>query len=220
MKKINGLNQRQEKFCLAFIEHGNVTKAAIQAGYSRKTAGAVGSEVLRKPYIVARIAELRKKGEKKAVCSYQERMEILSGILRATPATVFDLSEDGQSVRIKPEALNNPAINYLRTEKVAIPGKDGQVEETVNITRAGLTDKIRAADIMNKMEGVYDERGRDPKDRKATFVVLMADGRKLTAAELRLLDETARAAEEQGDGGGEVIDGEAEVVEDEGEVDQ
>ena len=34
----NGLDKRQKKFCQLFIKYGNITKAAIEAGYSEKTA--------------------------------------------------------------------------------------------------------------------------------------------------------------------------------------
>lgn len=53
--KLAPLNDRQERFCYEYVLHLNATKAAINAGYSEKTACVIGSENLRKPYIKNRI---------------------------------------------------------------------------------------------------------------------------------------------------------------------
>lgn len=59
------LNPKQEAFVLAYIggdDHGrhkfNATWAAKRAGYSEKTAYSIGSELLKKPDIVARVQDL------------------------------------------------------------------------------------------------------------------------------------------------------------------
>lgn len=58
------LTDKQELFAREFIKDLNATQAAIRAGYSEKTARAIGCENLTKPDIQLRIAELN-----------QERME-------------------------------------------------------------------------------------------------------------------------------------------------
>lgn len=54
------LSPKQEIFCKEYLIDLNATQAAIRAGYSKKTAAAIGHENLRKPDIAARIAELNK----------------------------------------------------------------------------------------------------------------------------------------------------------------
>lgn len=53
------LNNRQEQFCREYMIDYNATQAAIRAGYSVRTAGAMGYENLRKPEILARVHELQ-----------------------------------------------------------------------------------------------------------------------------------------------------------------
>ena len=53
--KLAPLNDRQERFCYEYVLHLNATKAAINAGYSEKTAYSIGSENLKKPEIQERI---------------------------------------------------------------------------------------------------------------------------------------------------------------------
>jgi phage terminase small subunit len=45
------LTIKQDKFVQEYIKHGNGTKAAVDAGYSAKTAYAIASENLNKPEI-------------------------------------------------------------------------------------------------------------------------------------------------------------------------
>lgn len=42
----SGLNDKQEKFCREFVVNFNATEAAINAGYSKKTATVQGSQLL------------------------------------------------------------------------------------------------------------------------------------------------------------------------------
>ena len=145
------LTQKQETFCLKYFELGNASEAARLALYSPKTAGVIGAENLLKPKIQDRLKELRQAAEDASVASVLERKQILTDILRVTPADVLVISEDGRDTQIKPDALNSPAVSYIRTEQVAL-GK-----MPVRVTRVGLIDKVRAATELNKMEKIYTE---------------------------------------------------------------
>jgi phage terminase small subunit len=55
------LTPRQAMFASEFLASGNATQSAIKAGYSKRTAKAIGAENLAKPAIAATIAEARAK---------------------------------------------------------------------------------------------------------------------------------------------------------------
>ncbi len=59
------LTGKQELFCLEYLIDLNATQASIRAGYSVKTAQAIGAENLTKPLIQARIAEAMKERSEK-----------------------------------------------------------------------------------------------------------------------------------------------------------
>ena len=59
------LTHKQKIFCKEFLLDFNATRAAIAAGYSKKTARQIGSENLTKPYIQAEIDKIRSKVAKK-----------------------------------------------------------------------------------------------------------------------------------------------------------
>ena len=52
---IENLTVKQKRFVDAYLADPNATKAALDAGYSKKTAYAIGSENLKKPEIITAI---------------------------------------------------------------------------------------------------------------------------------------------------------------------
>ena len=55
------LTDKQKIFCKEYIKDFNATRAAIAAGYSKKTAYATGAENLRKPQLQKKINEMKAK---------------------------------------------------------------------------------------------------------------------------------------------------------------
>ena len=76
------LTAKQEAFCINYFTMRNGTKAAIEAGYSPKTADVIAVENLRKPSIAARIEALREGVVNNAYANYEERLKILTKIAR------------------------------------------------------------------------------------------------------------------------------------------
>ena len=58
--QVKKLTHKQEVFCMEYLIDGNGTAAAIRAGYSPDTAGAIAAENLTKPNIIEKISEERK----------------------------------------------------------------------------------------------------------------------------------------------------------------
>jgi len=76
------LTIKQKKFADEYIISGNATQAAINAGYSEKTARKIGSENLTKPDIKAYIDERMKKLEEEAIADQAEVLKFLTRIMR------------------------------------------------------------------------------------------------------------------------------------------
>ena len=63
---------RQQRFIEAYLRTGNATQAAIEAGYSAKTAYSQGHRLLKKAEIVAEIQHRRKEESRKAFMSKKD----------------------------------------------------------------------------------------------------------------------------------------------------
>lgn len=97
MKK---LTIKQKKFADEYIKTGNATQSAINAGYSKRTAGQVGAENLKKPYIKKYINRRLEEIDSKKIISQKEIMELLSSIARgeSTEQTLIGVGEGRQEV--------------------------------------------------------------------------------------------------------------------------
>jgi len=100
------LTEKQVKFVDYYIESGNATKAAIKAGYSKKTARQMGAENLTKPDIRRYLDERLKQIEDKRRANANEVMEYLTSVMRGEIVEQAVALVDGV-----PEIVDkNPAI--------------------------------------------------------------------------------------------------------------
>lgn len=85
------MSEKQKAFCDHYITTLNATEAAKLAGYSEKTARAMGSENLTKPYIKEyidlRLAEL----EESRVADATEVLQYLTRVMRGEEKDQFDM---------------------------------------------------------------------------------------------------------------------------------
>ena len=144
------LTAKQEKFCREYLVDLNATQAAIRAGYSKKTAVATGSENLRKPYIAARIAELKK--------PIQEKVEInaeylLRRLVDQDRADISDLyNEDGtfKSIHEIPEVWRRGLVTGVETVEIFEHDSDGKKVKVGEMKKLKLADRIRVQDMIGK----------------------------------------------------------------------
>jgi hypothetical protein len=76
------LTAKQDAFVKAYLLNGgNATQAAIDAGYSKKTAQEIGSENLSKPIIKDAIEKHQKKANKVFIWSKEKKLEKLQEVI-------------------------------------------------------------------------------------------------------------------------------------------
>ena len=76
------MTEKQKRFCDLYIQYGNITKAAIDAGYSKKTSYSIGGENLKKPEIKKYIDERLQKLESARVAGADEVLQYLTAVMR------------------------------------------------------------------------------------------------------------------------------------------
>ena len=76
------LTEKQRRFVDYYIETGNATESARRAGYSSKTAEAIGLENLGKPRIKAALDARLRELEDKRIATADEVMQFLTSALR------------------------------------------------------------------------------------------------------------------------------------------
>jgi phage terminase small subunit len=141
------LTEKQQRFCDEYLIDLNATQAAIRAGYSEKTARAMGSENLTKPdikeYIENRIAEKKEK----LIADQDEVMRYLSAVMRRekTESVVVTLSEE-KSMYVPDE---NGTMRKQTVKR--------EVPKIVEIP-AQLRDANKAAELLGRRYGMYTDK--------------------------------------------------------------
>lgn len=129
------LTAKQQRFVDEYLIDLNATQAAIRAGYSEKTAGAIGIENLKKPIIKIAIEERMAEKEEKTIAKQDEVLQFLTSVLRneVTEQIPLGIGEGAQRLEDKEMAAKDrlKAAELLGkryglfTEKLDIKGELG-----------------------------------------------------------------------------------------------
>ena len=109
-KKVN-YTDKMILFVEYYLQHFNATRAAKQAGYSDKTAFAIGHENLRKP----KIAALINKRMSETAMGTDEVLFRLAKMARSTMADVVDIDENGATTLNLKKAEENGSVHLIKS---------------------------------------------------------------------------------------------------------
>ena len=85
------LTQKQKRFCEEYIKTTNASAAAVAAGYSKKTAGAIGAENLKKPQIAVYIKKRLDEQDAALVADSNEILKFYTAVMRGEVKDQFGL---------------------------------------------------------------------------------------------------------------------------------
>ena len=122
------MTPRQEKFCVEYLIDLTATQAAIRAGYSKRTAEALASRLLRNVNIRSRIKELQDK-------------VFEDGMMSAAEA-LWRLSKAGRG-ELKEEVVVTEGVG------------DGFSEAKIIKKQISARDQIKALELMGKRHDLF-----------------------------------------------------------------
>ncbi len=159
------MTEKQKRFCDEYLIDLNATQAAIRAGYSEKTARAISSENLTKPYIREYINKRLAEKEAELIADQDEVMKYLTAVMR----------------REKTESV---VVTLLVETSKYVPDDEGRIrkqtikEEIPKIIEipARLSDSNKAAELLGKAYGIYSDRIEQDIDMELTVTVDYGEG--------------------------------------------
>ena len=131
-----GLTPKQQRFVEEFLVDLNATQAAIRAGYSEKTAGAIGVENLRKPAIRSAIEKAQK--------ARAERTEITQDdVIRRLVREADGAGEDtSATARIRATELLGKNIGmFVERQKIEHSGNMGPRDVRITLVKPDGTEE-------------------------------------------------------------------------------
>lgn len=125
------LTEKQKRFADYYIETGNITEAAVKAGYSKKTARVIGQENLLKPAVKGYIDEKLEAMQDERTASAKEVLEFLTKSMRGE----------------------------IKEEVVVVEGTgDGTSEARTVKKQIGLRDRIKSAELLGKRYRLFTDK--------------------------------------------------------------
>ena len=142
------LTDKQQRFVAEYLVDQNATQAAIRAGYSKKTAGQVGFENLKKPEIAEAIAKRQAKVAKKV----EVTVESLAAELEEARAIAL---EEKQSSAAVSATMGKAKLFGLGLERRHLSGQvtflNVTPEQLRNLTDDELSALERAFPVLQKL---------------------------------------------------------------------
>lgn len=146
------LTAKQQRFVDEYLIDLNATQAAIRAGYSKKTAGQIGDENLKKPEIASAVKKAMEKREKRTEITQDRVLQEYAKLAFLDPRRFYD--EDGNLIPV--HKLDGDVAAALAGMDVAEINVEGvQVGQTKKIK---FSDKKAALDSVARHLGMFTDK--------------------------------------------------------------
>lgn len=156
---MDGLNEKQLKFCNEYLVDLNATQAAIRAGYSEKTAYSQGQRLLKHVEVQKIVQKLKQERSKRLEITQDRVLEELASIAFANMADYARIvEEEGQDL------LGNPVtykkVDFALTEDLSQDQTKAiaSIKEGRNGIELKMHDKLRALEKLGEHLGMWRER--------------------------------------------------------------
>lgn len=156
------LTDKEEAFCREYVISWNATRAAIDAGYSKKMAYSIGYENTKKPHIKARIEELMKT----KVMDRDEVLARLADQARGSHYPFIRIDDDGFIYFdfSDPEAIKHlhliKKIKTKRERKLVGRGEEAETWEGEWV-EVELHDSQKALELIGKHHNLFVDRDKE-----------------------------------------------------------
>ncbi|WP_436629453.1 terminase small subunit [Latilactobacillus sakei] len=147
------LSVKQQKFADLYIETGNATQSAIDAGYAKKSARSVGSENLTKPDIKEYIDKHMTEMADKRIMSAQDALELLTKIAKgeeketvivSSPEGIYESKKEAdlktRIAAVKEILKRYPAENPLTQAQIRKIEAEADIREAQAAEAKNMTD--------------------------------------------------------------------------------
>lgn len=173
---MEGLTDKQKRFCEEYIIDLNATQASIRAGYSKDTANVQGAQNLSKLSIQEYISQLQQSKSEELNITQNKVLQELCKIAFGDVKNYFD--DMGRLIDIN--ELENQVSASIKSVTVQQEKSQAQGEVFIESTIKKIEsyDKLKAIDTINKMLGFYSKDNEQKKgESQVTIFQLPSNGR-------------------------------------------
>lgn len=158
MRRARDLNPRQTRFVDEYLVDLNATQAAIRAGYSHRTAGAMGHDLLKKPEIQAALQEAQQARAERTEIDQDRVIEELSAVAFSDIGDVIDFTGEALRLKAPKEILvrSRRAVASVRVKRL-VEGK-GEDAQQVELIEFKFWPKDRALELIGRHFAMFTDK--------------------------------------------------------------
>jgi len=159
-QKILGLRPKQKAFCLEYLKCFDATKAAIAAGYSKKSARVTGYDNLRNPALQSFMAKGLQKSADKVDLTIEKILSHLINMSFFDPATIID-EETGDILPIHqwPLAARQVVQGFDVETRVEGSGRgDDRVFTTITVKKVRFPAREKNTENLGRYLAMFVDR--------------------------------------------------------------
>lgn len=141
------MTTKQKLFCEEYLIDLNATQAAIRAGYSPETAGAIGAENLKKPQIQKAIARSMADRSRRTGVNADRVVLELARIAFANAGDLIDADD----ATLKDDASRDDlaAVQSIKVKNMGDMGIEREIR---------MADKLKALELLGRHLGLFTDR--------------------------------------------------------------
>lgn len=143
------MTKKQKRFCEEYLIDLNATQAAIRAGYSPGTAGAIGAENLTKPEIQRAVAKAMAERSRRTGVNAERVVLELAKIAFVNVGNVIDATDATLKTDADPEDL--AAIQSIKVKDMGDMGIEREIR---------MADKLKALELLGRHLGMFNDKIR------------------------------------------------------------
>jgi len=143
------LTKKQKRFCEEYLIDLNATQAAIRAGYSPDTAGAIGAENLTKPEIQRAVAQAMAERSRRTGVNAERVVLELAKVAFVNVGNVIDATDATLKEDAAPEDL--AAIQSIKVKDMGEMGIEREIR---------MADKLKALELLGRHLGMFNDKMR------------------------------------------------------------
>ena len=143
------MTKKQKRFCEEYLIDLNATQAAIRAGYSPDTAGAIGAENLTKPEIQRAVAKAMAERSRRTGVNAERVVLELAKIAFVNVGNVIDATDATLKTDATPEDL--AAIQSIKVKDMGDMGIEREIR---------MADKLKALELLGRHLGMFNDKIR------------------------------------------------------------
>ncbi|MCG8016300.1 MAG: terminase small subunit [Candidatus Thiodiazotropha sp. 'RUGA'] len=146
------LKPQQQQFVLELLKHNfNATRAAIEAGYSEKSARSKASQLLTIVNIQAAISEQVKAQQERILVDADYLLAVLRDDVQADIADIFEENGNLKPIKEWPPVFRRGLVTSLKINEIQVRGDDEQI---VQVKEVRLADRTRLIELLGKHKSV------------------------------------------------------------------